>query len=144
MSTHQLLTILILLLTLITPLQSNDEHNLTCFATLSPYSKVICPKDRSNFCLKEYTNSSRQECGSSSHHPFDQWDIKEPGGLCVYRKCSASCPNETKTFIGRNGVINSRSSACCASDLCNEGYNRRRTLLIAISQIIIAYIFHKI
>lgn len=128
----------------VTPVQSSvrEHNNLSCFATLSPYDKVICPQDRLNFCVKEYTNSSRKECGTSSQHPFDQWDVKEPGGLCVYRKCADSCPNQTKTFIGRNGEVNSRSSACCASSLCNQASSHRRSpLVIWFAQCVMVYVF---
>ncbi len=138
------LQVLLLLLIHLTPINSNKVHNLTCFATLSPYSKVICPQDRLNYCVKEYTNSSRQECGTSSQHPFDMWDVKEPGGLCVYRKCAATCPNASKTFIGRNGVVNSRSSACCTSNLCNHGNRLRRSLAISLVQGIILCTFFMI
>ena len=112
--------------------ESNQPDSLLCYATLAPQEQIICPQDRMNFCVKEFVDSSRRECGRKDTYPYDVWDAKEPGGLCVYRKCASSCPNETITYEGRDGVINSRSSVCCSSNLCNSGYSYRSSILIGL------------
>ena len=116
------------------------ENNLTCFATLAPQNKIICPQDRNNFCMKEFVNSTRRECGSTSEYPNDFWDIKEPGGLCVYRKCSSSCPNETVHFAGRDGSLNSRKSVCCRTNLCNSGSSHRIHIVVGLTPIVVALV----
>jgi len=119
--------------------EATNVNNLTCFATLAPESKIICPQDRNQFCMKEFVNSTRRECGSTSEYPNDAWDVKEPGGgLCVYRKCASSCTNETVSFEGRDGSLNSRKSVCCSTNLCNIASSHRIHAAIGWMTIIIA------
>ena len=114
---------------------SSSNQPLQCYTTLAPQGKIICPEDRMNFCIKETINSTRRECGTTALHPFDEWDVK--GGLCVYRKCGASCPNETEHFEGRDGLNHSRSTSCCTKTLCNSGYFLRGSFIgfVGLSQI---------
>ncbi len=95
------------------------QDALQCYSTSSVNKKIICPEDRNHFCLKEVISSSRRECGESQEYPLDYWDIREPGGLCVYKKCSNTCPNTTATF-NNNEIENSRYSLCCTDSLCNS------------------------
>jgi hypothetical protein len=135
MMTNLSITTFISAFLLVTATKSNDEPNtLSCYATLAPQNEIICPQDRTNFCVKEFVNSSRRECGAAEY-PYDVWDVKEPGGLCVYRKCATSCPNETINFEGRDGLINSRSSVCCKTNLCNSGYSHHMNIVAGLVQI---------
>ncbi len=121
-----------------------ENNNLTCFATLAPENKIICPEGRNKFCMKEFVNSTRRECGTTSEYPNDDWDIKQPGGLCVYRKCSSSCPNETVNFVGRDGSVNSRKSVCCTTNLCNSASSHRmHAAIVGLVPIIVALILMK-
>ena len=98
------------------------QDALQCYATLAapPKHKIICPEDRNNYCIKEFTtSSSRRECGTSPEYPDDVWDRRS--GECVYRKCAASCPNSTITFDGRDGIVERRSE-CCTSHFCNPAF----------------------
>jgi len=105
---------------LISP-NNNTPHNaLECYSSSSPNKSILCPVDRSAFCVKEVASSSRQYCGRSEDHPFDVWDIKARGGLCVYTKCSSEClSNETSTFENQ-GESHTRSAFCCSESLCNS------------------------
>jgi len=110
------------------------EDALECHATLSPNEKIICPEDRNTFCSKTIVDSSRQNCGASEEYPFDTWDVKEPGGLCVYKKCSSTCSNETIQF--QNGEQNdTRVSFCCTESLCNAA--GKLSLSIALAGVLI-------
>lgn len=117
---------------------SNSSHlsTLQCYATLAPQEKLICPQDRSNYCIKETVSSSRRECGATLDHPFDEWD----GGLCVYRKCGSICTNKTTYFLGRDGLNHSRSTACCESNMCNYGSRSKITRSLQFSIIMILLI----
>mmetsp|Transcript_3487 Transcript_3487/g.4634 ORF Transcript_3487/g.4634 Transcript_3487/m.4634 type:complete len:158 (+) Transcript_3487:62-535(+) len=116
-------------------LEMYPQDALSCYATTAPQKEIICPQDRMTYCVKEFMNSSRRECGSTREFPNDVWDVKEPGGLCVYRKCSATCQNETRSFIGRDGLINSRTSVCCEKTLCNDGFSYERGKAVILFQI---------
>ena len=96
------------------------QDALQCFATATePSHKVICPEDRSSYCVKEVANASRRDCGSALDFSMDQWDVKL--GQCVYRKCADRCDGETNiTFFGSRGAYE-RSSYCCKMELCNGG-----------------------
>lgn len=103
---------------------SYPKNALECYASASPRGHIICPKDRNDFCVKEVVSSQRSFCGKSIDHPFDQWDIKEPGGLCVYKKCASAeycstSTNRTLTF-NNNGKNHTRYTLCCSDNLCNS------------------------
>jgi hypothetical protein len=102
------------------------QNALECHASASPKGRTICPKDRNDFCVKEVVSSPRNLCGESIDHPFDKWDIKEPGGLCVYKKCASqkycvSSNNRTVTFRNK-GTNHTRLILCCSGNLCNAAY----------------------
>lgn len=97
---------------------------LECYATSSPLENgIICPKE-SNFCVKQTTTSSRQNCGKSSTHPFDEWDVKE--GKCLYRKCGSSecVDEEVTTFLNNDDRFDERKTFCCSNKLCNASSSR--------------------
>lgn len=114
-----------------------SANSLTCFATLAPANKIICPNGRNQFCVKEFVNSTRRECGSSFEYRNDVWDVKEPAGLCVYRKCASSCTNETVNFEGRDGSMNSRKSVCCSTSLCNSASRHQMQVAVGLTQLIL-------
>ena len=64
---------------------------------------------------------SRKNCGATVLHPFDVWDVKSRS--CVYRKCGASCFNETIEVQGTDGEYYNRSTSCCNTKLCNSSAN---------------------
>jgi len=123
-------------------LNISNAAALECYSTLSPNEKILCPVGRNAFCVKEVTSSSRYSCGGSEDHPFDSWDIQEPGGLCVYKKCASQCLNETHMFDNQ-GESNSRSTNCCSESLCNScgKISVGRSVLLSIAITAIA-IFH--
>ena len=94
------------------------QDAIKCHSTQSPNKQIICPMG-SMYCVKEITDDSRRDCGQGTEYPFDKWDIKEPGGKCVYKKCGSTCNNGT--FVVDNGsesVV--RSTFCCEGNLCNS------------------------
>ena len=102
---------------------NNTPHTnvLECYSTSSPHESILCPVDRSAFCVKEIASSSRQYCGGSADHAFDTWDIKELGGQCVYKKCASKCLSSNETSVFENqGEWHTRSTFCCSESLCNS------------------------
>lgn len=119
------------------------QEALQCFASSAIESqkngKIICPRDRNRFCIKEVINAtSRADCGTipGTHFGRDVWDKRL--AQCVYRKCANDCPTEeedrARIFGGVNGESSSfellgrmpppvynRTSYCCDSNLCNSG-----------------------
>ena len=115
------------------------QNALECYASSSPNKKIICAEDRNSYCVKEVISSPRKSCGKSLEYPSDFWDIKEPGGgLCVYKKCSDSCPNATIEFEN-DGEIDFRNDVCCTDSLCNSACEM--TLTKSIIVILLATIF---
>ena len=115
------------------------QEALTCFSTEAAKGETICPIDRSNYCIKEESTVSRSECGSVDPHRFDVWDRRL--GKCVYRKCAASCLNDTATTFG-DAEQYSRSVYCCASNKCNGsvGHRAGSTLVITLSMGVLGYL----
>ena len=97
---------------------SYPKDALQCHATSSPLENgIVCPRE-TKFCVKQITTSSRQNCGKSIIHPFDEWDVKE--GKCVYRKCGASeCVDEEVTTFLNDDSVDERKAFCCSGKLCN-------------------------
>lgn len=114
---------------------SSNTENLQCYATLSPQHELICPKDRMNFCIKEEViGISRKNCGAAASHPFDVWDVKSRS--CVYKKCGASCSNETVEVKGIDEEYYNRSTSCCRTKLCNSANSVvGKSIVIAFIQI---------
>ncbi len=112
------------------------QDALQCYSTSSANKIILCPEDRNNFCIKEVVDSKRRQCGESDDYPMDTWDIKEPGGLCVYKKCSSFCPNTTIIF-DNNGEENSRYSLCCDDDLCNSANKLNMQSFLILSVLVI-------
>lgn len=122
---------------------SYPKNALECYASASPRGHIICPRDRNDFCVKEVVSSQRSLCGKSIDHPFDQWDIKEPGGLCVYKKCASAeycsmSKNRTLTF-SNDGENHTRYTLCCSENLCNSANRLYMIGIYSIFTIIAAF-----
>mmetsp|Transcript_10050 Transcript_10050/g.28162 ORF Transcript_10050/g.28162 Transcript_10050/m.28162 type:complete len:151 (+) Transcript_10050:111-563(+) len=112
---------------------------LNCYFSQAANGETICPIDRNNYCIKEETTVSRGECGSVDPYQFDVWDRKL--GKCVYRKCAASCLNDTVTTFG-DAQQYGRSIYCCSSNRCNGAIGPNAgssTLSVALSMGVLAY-----
>ena len=103
------------------------QNALQCYSTLSTKNKkIICPKFRTNYCVKEVSNATRKECEtkSSKQYSNDVWDPKI--AKCIYRKCSDTCNNETiyynETAISgySRGKYWKRDVYCCDNSICNS------------------------
>lgn len=113
------------------------QEALKCFSTEAAKGETICPVDRSSYCIKEESTVSRADCGSVDPHRFDVWDKRL--GRCVYRKCAASCLNDTVTTFGDQQY--ERSVYCCASNKCNGAVGLvESTLVISLSMGVLAYL----
>ncbi|KAL3779843.1 hypothetical protein HJC23_005769 [Cyclotella cryptica] len=114
------------------------QQALQCYASSALKSQkdgiIICPADRSNYCIKEVINAtSRADCGTvpGIYYGRDVWDIKL--AQCVYRKCAAKCPSveeDRKRLFGGGSESNpklyfNRTSYCCQDNLCNSGRRQR-------------------
>jgi len=123
---------------------SNAAQALKCYSSSAASGEAICPADRSAFCIKEESTTSRGECGSVDPHRFDVWDKRL--GKCAYRKCAGSCPgNGTVTTFG-DARQYERSTYCCASDRCNGGSalgpgGGTTALVTALSTAVLAFLF---
>ena len=114
------------------------QEALKCFSTQAAKGETICPIDRSNYCVKEESTVSRSDCGSVDPHRFDVWDRRL--GKCVYRKCAASCLNDTVATFG-DAEQYERSIYCCAKNKCNGSVAvTGSTLAITLSVGVLAYL----
>jgi len=104
------------------------QDALSCYNTLSPRGKVICPRDRNHVCIKEEAKMGRGECGTTYSYQEDVWDRKLK--QCVYRKCASMCPMRKTLFFNSTpieeqdvlgNVQYERRTFCCNGDLCNNG-----------------------
>ncbi len=141
------------------------QEALQCFASSAIESqkdgKIICPRDRNRFCIKEVINaSSRSDCGTvpGTHFGRDVWDKRL--AQCVYRKCAYECPTEeedrARMFGGEEGGSSSlkllgkippplynRTTYCCDSNLCNSGNEAAKQVgfILVLSIVTVVYTF---
>lgn len=127
---------LLLIVTILVTIQAETSKRypqdaLYCYSTSSPNEKLICPEDRSAYCIKEVLiNATRLECGSNKDFPNDSWSRQE--AKCIYRKCGASCPIEIKQVENDRGEILQRESHCCKSNLCNASTRLAAKVLLPL------------
>jgi len=114
------------------PPRQYPQDALRCYATAaeSPPRRIVCPEDRSDYCVKEVANASRRDCGTSFDYNMDEWDVKL--GQCVYRKCASICSEEKNiTFFGPRGSYE-RATYCCNKELCNSAVTRGMSFCVAV------------
>ena len=120
------------------------QKSLKCYSTLASNKQraIICPEDRMSYCVKEVVSTAnkvalRKTCESSSYFPNKEWDVKT--GECVYRKCSATCPLKSKTYVDVDGgeIIFESLSHCCNSTLCNSSKSQGNLILLVKSMILL-------
>ena len=113
------------------------QDALKCHATAAATGETICPEHSNSFCIKEDSTTSRGECGTIQEHKFDKWDRRL--GRCVYRKCSDTCNNGTRSFGDANQY--DRSTYCCSSNMCNAAALPGATMLINFMLVWVAAFF---
>ena len=115
------------------------QEALKCYSSSAANGETICPVGRNSYCIKEESTTSRGECGTVDPYRFDIWDLRL--GRCVYRKCAASCLNDTATTFG-DAQQYSRTTYCCTSNRCNGAMETvsQSTLAITLSMGVLAYL----
>ena len=121
-------------------IEKYPQEALKCYSSSAADGEtIICPVGRNNYCIKEESTTSRGECGTVDPYQFDIWDRRL--GRCVYRKCAASCLNDTLTTFG-DAQQYSRTTYCCTSNRCNGAMETvsQSTLAITLSMGVLAYL----
>ena len=115
------------------------QEALRCYSSSAANGETICPVDRNSYCIKEESTTSRGECGTVDPYRFDIWDRRL--GRCIYRKCAASCLNDTVAMFG-DAQQYSRTTYCCSSNRCNGAMDTvsQSTLAITLSMGVLAYL----
>ena len=117
------------------------QEALKCYSSSAAHGDTICPVDRNNYCIKEESTTSRGECGTVDPYRLDVWDRRL--GKCVYRKCAASCRNDTPVTTFGDAQQYSRTTYCCTSNRCNgamDTVSQQSALAITLSMGVLAYL----
>lgn len=103
------------------------SKTLSCYSSLTkPDMKLICPAQRSSFCIKEESTLRQDLCGHTQY--FGDMFVNS---LCVYRKCGDTCTPGVTSFTYA-GLTYTRTRYCCTTSYCNAAIGSRAMALGAL------------